>query len=55
MGGTGLRARALVPNWKPNEMEVGKWKIAGFPPTQFCIKAESQLVLNYPVRVLEKF
>ena len=36
MGGTGLRARALLPNRKPNEMEVGKWKIAGFPPIQFC-------------------
>ena len=47
MGGTGLRARALLPNWKPNDMEVGKLK--------FAIKPESQLSLNPPVRVLEKF
>jgi len=35
-GGAGFRARALLPNWKPNEVEVGKWNIAGFPPVEFC-------------------
>ena len=56
MGGTGFRARALLPNWKPNDVEVGRWKIAGFPPTQFCnMKAESQQSLNTPVRNLENY
>ena len=47
MGGTGLRARALLPNWKPNDMEVGKWKIAGFPPTQFCNEGGVTAVAEY--------
>jgi len=33
-GGTGLSAGVLLPNWKPKEMEVGKWNFAGFTPTQ---------------------
>jgi len=33
-----LRAGEIMPGWKGNEVDIGKWGIAGYSPTQFWEK-----------------